>query len=88
MIKTGNKIKVNLNTTDTSLKINNSPISFRNIFKTSEIDFNDIIWLYWDWDDWCQYWEVIASSDDIKAFENSKNSTWSVEALSFLKDLK
>lgn len=88
MIKTRKNIDFKINNLSNTFVIKNSPASFKKRFNSNEIDFNDIIWLYWDWDDWCQYWEIIPSDDDIKASDESKNSTWSVEALSFLKTLK
>jgi len=33
-------------------------------------DFSKIVWIYWDWMDWCQYDEVIPSEEDISSFNN------------------
>jgi len=87
MIKTKNKTDVKLNNLNWSLIIKNSPISFKKRFNTTEIDFKDIIWIYWDWDDWCQYWEVLPSDDDILHLEASKSDLSNNEWRDFLKKL-
>lgn len=35
----------------------------------NHVSFDSIVWLHWDWMDWCQYDEVIPSKDDIEAYK-------------------
>lgn len=60
-----------------NIVIEDVPESIKSKFweKTS---FNNIVWLYWDWTDWCQYWEIIPTNDDIKAYKasNVNYSKW------------
>ena len=87
MIKTRDRIDVKTNNLNVSIVINNSPVSFRNRFKSDEIDFKDIIWIYWDWDDWCQYWEVLPSDEDVTYLKSFKSDLSDNEWRDFLKKL-
>ena len=61
----------------TNLVIVDVPETIKSKFwdKTS---FDNIVWLYCDGTDWCQYGEVIPTNEDIKAYKKSKTlfSKW------------
>lgn len=53
----------------------------------NKIDFSKIIWLYWDWLDWCQYNEVIPDKNDIESSKNYKKELWNKDWKVFLSNL-
>ena len=55
----------------------------------NKASFNDIQWLYWDWMDWCQYDEVLPTSEDIKNYKLFKNEIFdkNKDWKTFLKNL-
>lgn len=58
----------------TTITIENVPETFtKQVGK--KVNFDSIIWLYWDGMDWCQYNEVIPSKKDIDSYNslNKKN---------------
>jgi len=79
--------KTNIINANNVLKVKNLPYSFIKRFNTNEVDFKDIVWLYWDWTDWCQYWEVIPTEEDIKAYNDYRKEWWWVDAIDFLNKL-
>lgn len=56
-----------------NIVLENVPVSLINKLwnKTS---FANILWLYWDWMDWCQYNEVMPTNNDFKIIEEFKNN--------------
>ena len=57
-----------------TITIENVPETFaKKVWK--KVNFDSIIWLYWDGMDWCQYDEVIPSKEDIDSYNslNKKN---------------
>ena len=59
----------------TTITLENVPSSFQKKFG-KRMDFNDVLWIYWDGMDWCQYDEVIPSESDILARKEYKKNLW------------
>lgn len=53
----------------------------------NKISFAEISWIYWDWMDWCQYWEVIPSEEDIESFNSWKIEKLDTNWVEFLSNL-
>lgn len=66
--------------------LENAPSTFVKRF-WNKINFNDILWIYWDWMDWVQYGEVIPDEEDIKASINYKKDISRNNSKDFLDNL-
>lgn len=53
----------------------------------NKTSFTNILWIYWDWMDWCQFDEVIPDNDDILASKNYKKELSKKDWKNFLKNL-
>ncbi len=70
----------------TTVTIENAPENFIKKFG-KKVDFSQMIWIYWDWMDWCQYDEVIIGKNDFSASENCEKNLWEKDGKAFLEKL-
>jgi hypothetical protein len=67
--------------------LENVPSTFTQRF-WNKIDFDDFLWIYWDWMDWIdKYWEVIPTQKDIKANQNYQDDISENDGETFLNNL-
>lgn len=71
-----------------TITIENVPASFKKKV-WNKTDFSKIVWIYYDWMDWCQYNEVIPDANDVDSYNAviSNKSDWT-DAFSFLNSIK
>lgn len=69
------------------ITIENVPENFAKTMG-KKIDFDKILWLYWDWMDWCQFDEVIPTKEDLNDSKRAQKSKEFLSEDEFFKKLK
>ncbi len=70
----------------TNIEVLNVPKSFSQKF-WQKVDFQEILWIYWDGMDWCKYGKIIPSKEDLIALEKSNNEIFDNDWKKFLENL-